>query len=406
MFSRSGVGLGRGTGSNTGSSIGGSIGGSTLGSTIGGSGMGDPNVTLMPTMPPPGSLSPLQQQQQQQQQQQLPVPRVAGRRAFVTVADRDSETHTYRQPPVKRITDEASLRAWAGTEAYLRILDFVQSLNEAVTNKKVSDPCPVSENIAKAIAVLDVLDSWIDDIPPEDTPQRFGNMAFRKWAQRLAGEAQQLSALMLPDTVPSAKIELAVYLAGGFGDGTRIDYGSGHELAFCAWLCCLDLLGVFGPADHQALVTRVFVRYLALVRRLQRVYMLEPAGSHGVWGLDDHQFLPYLWGSAQLLNHPRIKPKSIMQRDIVAHFHNEYLYLACIQYIHDVKRGPFHEHSPMLYDISGVAAWAKVNSGMLKMYAAEVLHKLPVIQHFYFGELLPFEPAHDISPPAAPPAGQ
>lgn len=116
-----------------------------------------------------------------------------------------------------------------------------------------------------------------------------------------------------------------------------------------------------------------------------------------MWGLDDFQFLSYYFGSAQLLSHPRIKPKSILQLDIVQHFSKDYMYLGCIQFILETKKGPFYEHSPMLYDISGVVSWEKVNKGMLKMYIAEVLIKLPIVQHFLFGSLLSFDEMNLIS---------
>ena len=41
------------------------------------------------------------------------------------------------------------------------------------------------QGVVKVIALLDKLDQWVDDIPPLQTPQRFGNLAFRKWGQRL-----------------------------------------------------------------------------------------------------------------------------------------------------------------------------------------------------------------------------
>lgn len=38
------------------------------------------------------------------------------------------------------------------------------------------------------------------------------------------------------------------------------------------------------------------------------------------------------------------------------------MYFSAIGFIYDVKKGPFWEHSPILFDISGVkAGWAKIN---------------------------------------------
>lgn len=81
-----------------------------------------------------------------------------------------------------------------------------------------------------------------------------------------------------------------------------MDYGTGHEASFAIFLLCLTLLRFFKPEPdfERELVLCVFVRYLRLCWHLQDVYRLEPAGSHGVWGLDDSSFLGYIFGSGQL----------------------------------------------------------------------------------------------------------
>ena len=55
-----------------------------------------------------------------------------------------------------------------------------------------------------------------------------------------------------------------------------------------------------------------------------------------------------------------------------------------------MKTGRFEEHSPLLNDVSGVQQWAKVYSGMLKMYQAHVLEKFPIMQHVVFGTIIKF----------------
>ena len=56
------------------------------------------------------------------------------------------------------------------------------------------------------------------------------------------------------------------------GNATRIDYGTGHETTFAALLYCLAKAGVFCAEDAQALVTRVFSRYITLMRKVQKTY--------------------------------------------------------------------------------------------------------------------------------------
>jgi serine/threonine-protein phosphatase 2A activator len=196
---------------------------------------------------------------------------------------------------------------------------------------------------------------------------------------------------VLPENLHSAAPELAYYWVESFGNSTRIDYGTGHEMFMAAWLCCLDKLGATSEDDHAALILRCFNEYLILMRRIQRTYMLEPAGSHGVWSLDDYQALPFVFGSAQLLSHKHITPKSIRQSEIVDNFCQEYIYFACVKFVLEMKTGPFAEHSPILYQSSEADNWVKVHQGMMRIYFQEVLGKYPVMQHFLFGSILPFD---------------
>ncbi|KAG8229132.1 hypothetical protein J437_LFUL009721 [Ladona fulva] len=105
----------------------------------------------------------------------------------------------------------------------------------------------------------------------------------------------------IPEKLHRAVPEMAEYLVESFGNSTRIDYGTGHEMAFAMLICCLFKIGALNSNERQAAIFRIFNRYLELVRKLQLVYRMEPAGSHGVWSLDDYQFLPFIWGSSQLI---------------------------------------------------------------------------------------------------------
>lgn len=238
----------------------------------------------------------------------------------------------------------------------------------------------------------------VAQVPPEQTTSRFGNVAFRQWLDRmrvLVPTAHQ-ECPQMRDLAAGLREEIASYLLNSLGDWQRIDYGTGHEAHFAVWLYCLSSVepAFFGVEDYAHLVLLVFVRYLRLMRLLQTTYWLEPAGSHGVWGLDDYHFLPFLWGAGQLADHPHLRPRSVHDVELVEELACDYLYLASVHAINQVKTvSGLSWHSPLLNDISAVRTWAKVYTGLVRMYRAEVLGKLPIMQHFLFGKVLAFSPS-------------
>ncbi|KFZ58842.1 Serine/threonine-protein phosphatase 2A activator, partial [Antrostomus carolinensis] len=326
--------------------------------------------------------------------------------------------------PKKEINMVSDMAKWKRSQAYADYMGFILTLNEGVRGKKLTCEYKVSEvgedlqsfpqdaealcvlsgweirevtsgqklPIEKLVALLNTLDRWIDETPPVDQPSRFGNKAFRTWYAKLDQEAEKLVATVIPKHLADAAPEVAVYLKESVGNSTRIDYGTGHEAAFAAFLCCLCKIGVLRVDDQMAIVFKVFNRYLEVMRKLQKTYRMEPAGSQGVWGLDDFQFLPFIWGSSQLIDHPNLEPRHFVDEKVVNENHKDFMFLECILFITEMKTGPFAEHSNQLWNISAVPSWSKVNQGLIRMYKAECLEKFPVIQHFKFGSLLPIQP--------------
>ncbi|XP_059618891.1 serine/threonine-protein phosphatase 2A activator [Phlebotomus argentipes] len=294
--------------------------------------------------------------------------------------------------PTKCVKSAMDIPAWEQSEAYHELIGFINSVSMSIQGKKISAEVPKSAGVDKVLQLFVKLNVLVDDTPPVDQPQRFGNVAYRSWHQKMRDNAEEMLLSVLPEEKKGAIVEIMAYFVDSFGNSTRIDYGTGHELAFVFFLCCLFKLGVFERTDQTVVGLQVFDKYLIFARRLQTTYRMEPAGSHGVWSLDDYQFIPFIWGSAQFAMNSPIEPAQFLDENVITRHKNDYMFISCIDYIQKVKTGHFAEHSNQLWSISAVQSWSKINSGLVKMYQKEVLAKFPVIQHVVFGSLMAFKP--------------
>ena len=331
-------------------------------------------------------LTPRRRPEPEQRPSNPPVPTPA------LTATPSLEGHKYIKP-TRRILSERDHELFQASSTHNLVVAFVFHLSDSVQNRTISDvqKSPVAEDpgIIALLEVLDEAEKILEACPPLDTGSRFGNPAFRTYLDK-TNEALPGWHRRLGVTDEAAVDEISTYLSQSFGNGTIIDYGSGHELNFVLWLLCLRQLSIVKDDTFPALALIVFPRYLRLMRKIQSTYYLEPAGSHGVWGLDDYQFLPFLFGASQLVGHKHLRPLSIHNELIIEECAKDYLYLDQIAWVNSTKTVQgLRWHSPMLDDISSAKNWAKVEGGMKRMFLAEVLGKLPVAQHFLFGSLIP-----------------
>lgn len=180
--------------------------------------------------------------------------------------------------PVKRINESQDLSTFLTSKAYTDIMTFLVQLNRSMFPEKHSDgsvqtwplhseAVQFSAPVRQLQRLLSRLEDIIQEVPPDTGPRRFGNISFRKWHEVLESRASDLLRECLPAELldapsseggPTAESELKAYFLGSWGSGQRLDYGTGHELSFLAFLGAIWKLNGF-PKSEPGVEERAIV---------------------------------------------------------------------------------------------------------------------------------------------------
>jgi serine/threonine-protein phosphatase 2A activator len=285
----------------------------------------------------------------------------------------------------KNVKSESDMECWMSSPAYQIIFNVLHHLSQSVKSLPRSSPHPVRPIIAHILDSFKILHSYLEEVEPLTTHQRYGNRAFRTWLSKVYDNRAQILCQVTDNPEPHE------YYVQSFGSWSRIDFGTGHEMNFLAFIASLAVLNLITPEDGPALVFDVFWQYWDLHIAIQKRYQLEPAGSHGAWGADDYVCLPFVFGASQLIDHTEITPENVIDPVVAKAHAAEYSYCKWIDIIHGSKHGRFAEHSRTLYSLRKLPHFEKLADGMLKMYQGEVMDRFLVVQHLRFGTLLKWE---------------
>lgn len=172
------------------------------------------------------------------------------------------------EEPKKCINDGDDLAFFHRSRAYTDIVTFVGQLNRAMFPTPLPDgqirqwstqspDINPSPQITRIRAMVRTLARLRDETPPESGPRRFGNAAYRTWYAKVKEQlptllqealTQEVWEFIHPDQRADLEGELSEYLLGGLGSVERLDYGTGHELSFLAFLMCIWKLNGFVPS--------------------------------------------------------------------------------------------------------------------------------------------------------------
>ena len=173
--------------------------------------------------------------------------------------------------PAKKIHEEGDVSTFHASKAYKDITSFIMQLNRSMVPtvksgdqskqrtiqvwELESSTVTFPSTVQSLRDLLSRLDAMIEEAPPDTGPRRFGNVSFRKWYSIMETRIPELLRAYLPSKLLGASgdssdgtnaiVELKGYLLGSFGSPQRLDYGTGHELSFVAFIACIWKLGGF-----------------------------------------------------------------------------------------------------------------------------------------------------------------
>ena len=296
--------------------------------------------------------------------------------------------------------------AYKNVQSYINELcDLILGTGNKILNHKYTIK---NDTYRRCSDVLDELSNLCDTTELEKTTAslRFGHIAFRDWYDNMKEKCRNYldKELAKEETDEQLKEELLTYLTESFGNRTRLDYGTGHELNFILFTIGLVIVIQSQSSQEKNLSPEILKKhvkehgwdihalfahkYLRLCRSVQKKFRLEPAGSRGVYNMDDYQFLPFLFGLAQLVDAKYICLKNFYDYEQVDMWKSDFIFFEAIDYILKNKRGPFNEHSYTLWCFTSLGSWANIYRKVRVKFTEDVLSPFPIAQHLLFGEFI------------------
>ncbi|BGP25960.1 phosphotyrosyl phosphatase activator [Rhodotorula toruloides] len=271
-------------------------------------------------------------------------------------------------PPTRKIYAEEDMQHWLNSEAYVAVEAFIATLRTASSH---TAPKSQSKNAGLVSDLLKQLSESLRGEQNGNGVEQESNLDFQRWVDRAAETANLVHADLVDSAHSAALPELIFQFRSSFGSPERLDYGTGHELSFLAYLLILRLSGVLTAEDEATIAKVIFPVYFDLMKQVVKAFRLREAAKMGIWGVENGH-LVYEWSASQKRIHPSKRPVSLLSTPSLSPQHISYLFLTTLLHINAGSTSP-------------ATSEGEDPGGLLRLYRSEVLHRLPVVQHLRFG---------------------